>query len=255
MERHIPHSDLSVAIATVESDAIVMRAAPPLRSATLARRPIAGLAPHGLLRGTRQLARRDRDLARIIETAGMPRFPLRPPGFPTLLHIILEQQVSIDAAAAMFRNLQLVCVPLAPVGFLALGEAELKRCGFSRQKIGYARNLAESISDGRCDLATLEDLPDEIVLAELIKLKGIGRWTAQVYLLFALGRSDIWPADDLGLQLAVQRLDERVERPSASELVARAENWRPWRSVAACLLWQFYLHGLGRLDRPRRNGG
>jgi DNA-3-methyladenine glycosylase II len=255
MERHVPDSDLSVAIATLGSDAAVMRAASPLRLSAPALRPLGGLAPHGLLRGVRHLARRDRDLARIIETAGTPRFPLRPPGFPTLLHIILEQQVSIDAAAAMFRNLQRLCTPLAPVGFLSLGEAELKRCGFSRQKIGYARNLAEWISDGRCDLAALEELPDETVLAELIKLKGIGRWTAQVYLLVALGRPDIWPADDLGLQLAIQRLDERAERPSASELIARAENWRPWRSVAACLLWQFYLHALGRLDRPRRNGG
>jgi DNA-3-methyladenine glycosylase II len=255
MERHVPDSDLSVAIATLGSDAAVMRAASPLRLSAPALRPLGGLAPHGLLRGVRHLARRDRDLARIIETAGTPRFPLRPPGFPTLLHIILEQQVSIDAAAAMFRNLQRLCTPLAPVGFLSLGEAELKRCGFSRQKIGYARNLAEWISDGRCDLAALEELPDETVLTELIKLKGIGRWTAQVYLLFALGRPDIWPADDLGLQLAIQRLDERAERPSASELIARAENWRPWRSVAACLLWQFYLHALGRLDRPRRNGG
>ena len=124
-------------------------------------------------------------------------------------------------------------------------------CGFSRQKIGYARNLAESIRDGSCDLAALEHLPDETVLTELVKLKGIGQWTAQVYLLFALGRPDIWPAGDLGLQLAIQRLDGREDRPSAGELIARAENWRPWRSVAACLLWQFYLHGLGRLDRLR----
>ena len=221
------------------------------RSSAPARPVVSGWAPHGLLRGARYLARRDRTLARIIETAGSPRFPLRRPGFPTLLHIILEQQVSIDAAAAMFRNLQLLCTPLAPDGFLTLGEAELKRCGFSRQKIGYARNLAESIRDGSCDLAALEHLPDETVLAELLKLKGIGQWTAQVYLLFALGRPDIWPAGDLGLQLAIQRLDGREDRPSAGELIARAENWRPWRSVAACLLWQFYLHGLGRLDRLR----
>jgi DNA-3-methyladenine glycosylase II len=254
MERHFPDSDLSVAIAMDGGDAVIMREPSPDRSSPPARRTVAGLAPHGLPRGVRHLARRDRDLARIIETAGTPRFPLRPPGFPTLLHIILEQQVSIDAAAAMFRNLQLTCSPLAPAGFLTLGEAELKRCGFSRQKIGYARSLAEAIRDGSCDLAAFEYLPDETVLAELIKLKGIGRWTAQVYLLFVLGRPDIWPADDLGLQLAIQRLDERAERPSASELIARAENWRPWRSVAACLLWQFYLHTLGRLDRPRRSG-
>jgi DNA-3-methyladenine glycosylase II len=251
MKRLFPDSDLSVAFSMAGRDAVVMRASSSDRSPALARRPVAW-APHGLLRGTRHLVHRDRDLARIIETAGTPRFPLRPPGFPTLLHIILEQQVSIDAAAAMFRNLQLACVPLAPAGFLTLGEAELRRCGFSRQKIGYARSLAEAIRDGRCDLAALEQLSDEAALAELVKLKGIGRWTAQVYLLFVLGRPDVWPADDLGLQLAIQRLDGLGARPRASELIARAETWRPWRSVAACLLWQFYLHALGRLERSRR---
>jgi DNA-3-methyladenine glycosylase II len=207
------------------------------------------LAPHGLIEGIEHLARHDRALARIVRTAGMPRFPLRAPGFPTLLHIILEQQVSIDAAAAMFRRLREICVPLDPVGFLTLDEATLKRCGFSRQKIGYARSLAEGIENGSCDLAALATMADDGAAAELIKLKGIGRWTAEVYLLFALGRPDIWPAGDLGLQLALQRLEERATRPTAEELIVRAEKWRPWRSVAACLLWQFYLHALGRLDR------
>jgi DNA-3-methyladenine glycosylase II len=211
-------------------------------------------APHGLAQGIEHLVRRDPALARIVTTAGMPHFPLRAPGFPTLLHIILEQQVSIDAAAAMFRRLREICVPLAPAGFLELDEATLKRCGFSRQKIGYARSLAERIADGRCDLAGLAKMADDEAAAELIKLKGIGRWTAEVYLLFALGRPDIWPAGDLGLQLALQRLEEHATRPTAAALIARAESWRPWRSVAACLLWQFYLHALGRLDRPPFTG-
>lgn len=210
------------------------------------------LAPHGLAQGIAYLARRDRALARIVKTAGTPRFPLRAPGFPTLLHIILEQQVSIDAAAAMFRNLRQCCAPLVPAAFLTLDETTLKRCGFSRQKIGYARNLATRIADGSCDLAALATMSDEDAAAELVKLSGIGRWTAEVYLLFALGRPDIWPAGDLGLQLALQRLERRAVRPTANELIARAEGWRPWRSVAACLLWQFYLHALDRLDRPKR---
>lgn len=210
------------------------------------------LAPHGLSEGIVWLARREGDFAAILATAGPPCFPLRPSGFPTLLHIILEQQVSIDAAAAMFRRLRELCVPLVPATFLALDEPVLKRCGFSRQKIGYARNLAERILDGGCDLDALASLPDEAAAVQLCKLKGIGRWTAQVYLLFALGRPDIWPADDLGLQLAIQRLRNLRERPKPGELVAWAEAWRPWRSVAACLLWQSYLHALGRLGEAPR---
>src|SRR6185437_7308729 len=158
------------------------------------------LAPHGLAEGARFLARRDPAFAAILATAGMPRFPLRPASFPTLLHIILEQQVSIDAAAAMFRRLHEVCRPLAPAPFLELDDETLKRCGFSRQKAGYARNLAHEVLAGTCDLDAIAALPDEAALAALTRLKGIGRWTAEVYLLFALGRPDIWPTGDLGLQ-------------------------------------------------------
>lgn len=205
------------------------------------------LAPHGLEEGLRQLARRDRSLGAIIESAGTPRFPLREPGFPTLLHIILEQQVSIDAAAAMFRKLRISCVPLAPAAFLELDDAVLRECGFSRQKMLYARNLAARILDGSCTLDALAAMSDEAAAAELMLLKGIGRWSAEIYLLFALGRADIWPTRDLGLQLAVQRLKRLPDRPGPPQLLAIGEAWRPWRSVAACLLWQFYLHALGRL--------
>jgi DNA-3-methyladenine glycosylase II len=209
--------------------------------------PEPALAPHGLAEGIAWLVARDSDFAAILSTAGAPRFPLRPPGFATLLHIILEQQVSIDAAAAMYRRLRSVCVPLVPAAFLALDEVTLRQCGFSRQKMLYARNLAILIGDGGCDLAGLARLPDEMAMTELRKLKGIGPWTAQVYLLFALGRADIWPAGDLALQIAVQRFKALPARPNAADLILHAAPWRPWRSVAACLLWQSYLHALGRL--------
>ena len=212
--------------------------------------PDSGFAPHGLAEGLIHLASRDPDLAAILAHAGTPRFPLRAPGFPTLLHIILEQQVSIDAAAAMYRRLRQSCTPLAPSSFLALDDALLRQCGFSRQKMLYGRNLALRILDGSCALDQLHSMPDEAAMAELVRLKGIGRWSAEVYLLFALGRPDIWPAQDLGLQLAVQRLSGTAERPGPPALDALAEKWRPWRSVAACLLWQFYLHALGRLREP-----
>jgi DNA-3-methyladenine glycosylase II len=205
------------------------------------------LAPQHLAQGIAVLIRREAFFADIVATAGTPQFARRPPEFGTLLHIILEQQVSIDAAAAMYRRLRTLCVPLEPAAFLRLDEATLRSCGFSRQKIGYARGVAEAIRDGHLDLAALALLDDDAVTAELCRLKGFGRWSAEVYLLFALGRPDIWPADDLGLQRAVQRQRALPAPPAAAALREMAEAWRPWRSVAACLLWQSYLHALGRL--------
>jgi DNA-3-methyladenine glycosylase II len=182
----------------------------------------------------------------ILERAGAPRFRRRANGFPTLLHIILEQQVSIDAAAAMHRRLAETCQPLEPEPFLALDDATLKRCGFSRQKIAYARGLAEAVASGRLDFAALAEMPDDEAGAALVALKGIGRWSAEVYLIFALGHPDIWPAADLGLQLAVAECLGLSERPPEKALRAIGEQWRPWRSVASCLFWQSYLHARGR---------
>jgi len=182
----------------------------------------------------------------ILERAGTPRFRRRRNGFPTLLHIILEQQVSIDAAAAMHRRLAGLCVPLAPQPFLALDDATLRACGFSRQKMDYARRLAQAVASGTFDFDKLAMAEDETALAGLVALKGIGRWSAEIYLIFALGRSDIWPADDLGLQLAVAECFGLEARPSERALRGIGDQWAPWRSVAACLFWQSYLHARGR---------
>ena len=182
----------------------------------------------------------------IIERAGAPRFRRRRNGFPTLLHIILEQQVSIDAAAAMHRRLAGLCQPLMPAPFLALDDATLRSCGFSRQKMGYGRGLAQAVTSGSLDFAALDAAPDAAALATLISLKGIGRWSAEIYLIFALGRPDIWPAGDLGLQLAVAECLGLDARPSEPALRDIGEAWQPWRSVAACLFWQSYLFARGR---------
>lgn len=183
--------------------------------------------------------------AAILDRAGAPRFRRRRNGFETVLHIILEQQVSIDAAAAMFRRLHSLCIPLAPLPFLALDDSTLRACGFSRQKMGYARALAETVRDGRLDFARLDMSMDDEALATLVALKGIGRWSAEIYLIFALGRPDIWPAGDLGLQMAVGEClgRGRILEPELREL---GEAWRPWRTVAACLFWQSYLHARHR---------
>jgi DNA-3-methyladenine glycosylase II len=202
-------------------------------------------APKGLDTGIAALAA-EPVFGEVIARAGPPRFRRRQNGFPTLLHIILEQQVSIDAAAAMHRRLAGLCQPLMPTPFLALDDETLRRCGFSRQKMGYGRGLAAAVAEGRLDFAALEGASDEEAFAALIALKGIGRWSAEIYLIFALGRADIWPAADLGLQIAVAECLELDERPREPALRAMGDRWRPWRSVAACLFWQSYLHARGR---------
>ncbi len=202
-------------------------------------------APHGLDEGIAVLGAQPVFRA-ILDRAGPPRFRRRRDGFETLLHIILEQQVSIDAAAAMYRRLAGLCRPLAPEPFLALDDATLRACGFSRQKTGYARGLATALREGSLDLAVLRAADDEAALAALLHLKGIGRWSAEIYLIFALGRTDVWPAADLGLQLAVAPCLGREGRIGEAELRELGEAWRPWRSVAACLFWQSYLHARDR---------
>jgi DNA-3-methyladenine glycosylase II len=202
---------------------------------------VAIYAPHGLDQGIAALAA-EPVFAAILAEAGAPQFRRRRNGFATLLHIILEQQVSIDAAAAMHRRLSAVCRPLTPQAFLTLDDATLRACGFSRQKAGYARSLAEKVGGGEFDFERLADADDESAQAALLSLKGIGRWSSEVYLLFALGRADIWPAADLGLQLAVADRLPLAARPGEPALRQIGEAWRPWRSVAACLFWQSYLH-------------
>jgi DNA-3-methyladenine glycosylase II len=202
-------------------------------------------APHGLDLGIAALGG-EPVFAAIIERAGSPRFRRRRNGFETLLHIILEQQVSIDAAAAMFRRLNEECRPLTPGSFITLDEATLRRCGFSRQKAAYGRGLAEAVTNGSLDFTRLAATPDDEALAALVALKGIGRWSAEIYLIFALGRDDIWPAADLGLQFGVAAELGLGTRLGERELGEIGERWRPWRTVAACLFWQSYLHARKR---------
>lgn len=203
------------------------------------------LAPEGLDEGLRALAG-ETVFQAIVERAGTPRFRRRRNGFATLLHIILEQQVSIHAAAAMHRRLVELCRPLAPEPFLGLDDGTLRTCGFSRQKAGYARGLAAAVRDGDLDFARLAAEDDDAALSELVALRGIGRWSAEIYLIFALGRSDVWPAADLGLQFGVAECLGLGDRVPERRLREMGEAWRPWRSVAACLFWQSYLHRRNR---------
>lgn len=204
-----------------------------------------------LARGVQELAAVDPDLAAIHARLGLPPLWAREPGFPTLIHIILEQQVSLASARAAFDKLRAEVNPLTPEGLLALDDETLKRIGFSRQKMGYARSLAGAIVSGKLDVDALALLPDDEVRRQLVALKGIGPWSAEIYLLMALRRADAWPAGDLGLQVAAQTIKQLPARPNAAALNEIAELWRPWRAVAARLLWHHYL---SKPTMPLTNG-
>ncbi|HEY83487.1 MAG TPA: DNA-3-methyladenine glycosylase 2 family protein [Chloroflexi bacterium] len=194
-----------------------------------------------LLKGVQELAKRDADLARIATTYGPPPLWEREPGFHTLIHIILEQQVSLASAKAAYKRLEKAVDPLEPKNFLMLTDEALKQIGFSRQKTRYGRELANAIIDGSLDLSGLEELEDEDAKEQLMKIKGIGPWTSDIYLLMALGRPDIWPKGDLALEIAIQRVKGWSKRPTPEEARKMSDEWRPWRAVAARLLWHFYL--------------
>lgn len=189
----------------------------------------------------RDLARRDEDLARVVETYGAPPLWVREPGFPTLVYIILEQQVSLASAKAAFERLKAAARPLTPGRFLRLTAAELKRIGFSRQKTKYVRLLAREIQKRRLRLRELHAMPDERARQQLTALKGVGGWTADIYLLSALRRPDIWPVGDLALAAAVQAVKRLRTRPSPDKLEKMSAPWRPWRAVAARMFWHHYL--------------
>ena len=191
--------------------------------------------------GLRNLSRRDRDLGRVLETLGPPPMWARKPGFPTLVHIILEQQVSLASARAAFDRLAETASPLTPERFLLLKSPSLKRIGFSRQKTAYTRHLAEAIVDGRLSLEQLATMNDDAARTALLELKGIGPWTADIYLLMALRRPDVWPSGDLALASAVQEVKRLRARPSVGDLDEIGMGWKPWRAVAARLLWHHYL--------------
>jgi DNA-3-methyladenine glycosylase II len=186
------------------------------------------------------LGARDIDLARAHREAGTPALRHRQPGFATLLDIILAQQLSTASANAIRGRLAALASPLAPERFLELDDDCLRAIGFSRQKIIYGRGLAEAIATGALDLARIRRMDDEAAIETITTLKGLGRWSAEIYLLFALKRPDIWPVDDLAVVVAVQRLKGLKERPGRKEMLEIGEPWRPWRSYAARLMWHYY---------------
>jgi DNA-3-methyladenine glycosylase II len=185
------------------------------------------------------LAGRDRHLGSIYECHGAPPMWGRRPGFPTLLRIILEQQVSLVSARAMFERLKSNIEPFTAPGFIEAGEATLRSLGVTRQKANYCVQVAEAFRNGHLnELARLSDVDAHNAL---VSIKGVGPWTANIYLLMALRRPDIWPDGDIALASALGKLHKMESRPSFPELARIADAWRPYRSVAARMLWQYYL--------------
>jgi DNA-3-methyladenine glycosylase II len=202
---------------------------------------VIALTEETFIKGISQLVDRDRDLARVKSMWGNPPFWTDTPGFSGLVHVILSQQVSLASADAAFARLGEHIEPIHPRSFLTLDNEILNEIGFSRQKIGYVRGLSNSILQGEIDLDEIEQLDDDIARGKLLKLKGIGPWTADIYLLMALRRSDVWPSGDLALAKAVQELMKLESLPNRKELDVIGERWKPWRSVAARILWHYYL--------------
>lgn len=186
------------------------------------------------------IAAREPAIARALERAGYPEPRIRSRGYTTLLRTIVGQQVSVAAAASVWAKLEtLLGTEMPPEKLLAADFDSLRACGLSRQKQGYARSLCELVDSGALDLSALPE-DDEAAIAELTRIKGIGRWSAEVYLLFAEGRPDIWPAGDLAVQAGLHKLLGLDERPSEKQARALAEAWRPHRGAAAIFTWHCY---------------
>ena len=201
-----------------------------------------------LAQGVAELSRRDPHLAAVVARHGAPPLWDRPPGFQTLVQIILEQQISLSAGRAAYGRLERLAGAVTPERVAALTEAELRGAGLTRQKSAYIRELAQAIVAGEFDPDGLATLDDDGARAALIKLRGVGAWTADIYLLMALGRADIWPSGDLALVAAIREVKRMRSLPNSDRIGVIARTWSPWRAVAARVLWHHYL------STPRRRG-
>jgi DNA-3-methyladenine glycosylase II len=190
-------------------------------------------------------------LARVhAETGATPPLRKRPKGFEGLSRVIVGQQLSIASAEAIWGRLSAALQPFAPAPLLAMPDAALKAAGLSRVKIETLRRLAAAVDSGALDIGALARAKDEVIHAKLTSIKGIGPWTADIYIMFSLARADAWSPGDLALQYAVKDALCLEARPGPAEMIAHAEPWRPWRAVAARLLWSYYSHQRKRTPAP-----
>lgn len=202
------------------------------------------LSDESLAESARELASIDNDMARILSNHGVPPLWAREEGFETLIRIILEQQVSLTSADAMYRRLKGNIGTLTAEAILETGNAKLRSMGVTRQKAGYFINVAQATRSGDLDFESLARESDESAIASLVSIKGIGPWTAKIYLLMALCRPDVWPIGDIALATAFKNLCDLPERPSQPDLADIAKQWSPHRATAARMLWNYYLNGM-----------
>ena len=203
--------------------------------------PPRNLTHESLARGVHALTRRDPHLATLFAKNGLPPMWARRPGFPTLVHIVLEQQVSIVAARSLFRRIRAHLGEMTPELVASRGIAGLHRLGLTRQKAAYCHGLARAILDGRLSLSDIARSADTEGREALLALRGIGPWSADIYYLMALRRPDVWPVGDLALAIALHEVKGLRARPDMERQLAISAAWAPWRSVAARLLWHYYL--------------
>lgn len=196
--------------------------------------------------GVDVLAERDSDLYRIRDRLGYPPLWAREPGFASLVHIILEQQVSIKAAATMFQRLASHLGSVTPELVQKAGESELRQVGLTRQKARYCVELANRVASGALELLKLDTLDDAQGRSHLLDIPGLGPWTVDVYYMIALRRANVWPQGDLALASALQDIKQLEARPTRDEQLVFAEQWKPWRAVAARMLWMHYLDARGQ---------
>lgn len=209
---------------------------------------IAQLTTNTLAEGIAELTRRDSHLAAVVARHGAPPLWDRPPGFETLVQIILEQQISLSAGRAAYGRLERLAGAVTPERVAKLDLTDMRAAGLTRQKSGYIKELAQAIVTGQFDPAALSELDDEEARVALIKLRGVGAWTANIYLLMALGRADIWPSGDLALVAAIREVKRLRSLPNDDRIGRITRAWSPWRAVAARVLWHHYLS----TPRPRR---
>ncbi|KQM87521.1 DNA glycosylase [Sphingomonas sp. Leaf23] len=200
-----------------------------------------GLSAEQLRTSLDALAAREPAFAAALAYAGYPEPRIRERGYVTLLRTIVGQQVSYKAADAVWKKLEALLGDAADPAMIATKtDEELRAAGLSRQKSGYARSLADEVLSGRLDLAHLPE-DDEEAIAQLVRVKGIGRWSAEIYLLFAEGRLDVWPAGDLAVQVEIGKILGLPERPTEKQIRELAEQWRPHRSAATVFAWHHYM--------------
>jgi DNA-3-methyladenine glycosylase II len=198
------------------------------------------MTPKKIKQGLDEIASRDEDVARALSEFGYPEPRRRSPGFGALINIIAGQQVSVAASAAIRTRLEAAVDPMTPEQFLRTKIEALRAAGLSGRKIEYGQGLADAMLSGALDASALGKQSDEDIITSLTAIRGLGRWSAEIYMLFSLRRADVWPAEDLAIAEALRRLKNLDERPSRKVSEPLIEHWRPWRGVAALFLWHYY---------------